>query len=153
MGSFWRDDLSGEALCHPSARQHLREASQLLHLFDVHHRGNLWLWGQSKDRAKAAQGPSISFPLLPPTRSRSHAQSLPVLQSTVRSFRKSPVPQIFTKCLTINHHSYQLSAKVEIFLFDQTLSPAHRPECDPKGSMAFLQNQFRCPPMLGARRT
>ena len=25
--------------------------------------------------------------------------------------------------------------------------------CDPKGSMAFLQNQFRCPPMLGARRT
>jgi len=27
------------------------------------------------------------------------------------------------------------------------------PECDPKGSMAFLQNQFRCLPMLGARRT
>ena len=26
-------------------------------------------------------------------------------------------------------------------------------ECDPKGSMAFLQKQFRCPPMLGARRT
>ena len=26
-------------------------------------------------------------------------------------------------------------------------------ECDPKGSMTFLQNQFRCPPMLGARRT
>ena len=25
--------------------------------------------------------------------------------------------------------------------------------CDPKGSMAFLQNQFRCPPVLGARRT
>jgi len=25
--------------------------------------------------------------------------------------------------------------------------------CDPKGSMAFLQNNFRCPPMLGARRT
>ena len=24
---------------------------------------------------------------------------------------------------------------------------------DPKGSMAFLQNNFRCPPMLGARRT
>ena len=22
--------------------------------------------------------------------------------------------------------------------------------CDPKGSMAFLQNNFRCPPMLGA---
>ena len=27
------------------------------------------------------------------------------------------------------------------------------PECDPKGNMACLQNQFRCPPMLGARRT
>ena len=27
------------------------------------------------------------------------------------------------------------------------------PECDPKESMAFLQNKFRCPPMLGARRT
>ena len=26
-------------------------------------------------------------------------------------------------------------------------------ECGPTGSMAFLQNQFRCPPMLGARRT
>jgi len=25
--------------------------------------------------------------------------------------------------------------------------------CDPKGSMAFLQNNVRCPPMLGARRT
>ena len=25
--------------------------------------------------------------------------------------------------------------------------------CDPKGSMAFLQNNFRCPPMSGARRT
>ena len=24
--------------------------------------------------------------------------------------------------------------------------------CDPKGSMAFLQNDFRCPPKLGARR-
>ena len=26
------------------------------------------------------------------------------------------------------------------------------PECDPKGSMAFLQTQSRCPHMLGARR-
>jgi hypothetical protein len=26
------------------------------------------------------------------------------------------------------------------------------PECDPKGSMAFLQNQFRCPFVLRARR-
>ena len=25
--------------------------------------------------------------------------------------------------------------------------------CDPKGSMVFLQNKFRCPHMLGARRT
>ena len=25
--------------------------------------------------------------------------------------------------------------------------------CDPKGGMAFLQNNLRCPPMLGARRT
>ena len=25
--------------------------------------------------------------------------------------------------------------------------------CDPKGSMVFLQNNFRCPPMLGARGT
>ena len=25
--------------------------------------------------------------------------------------------------------------------------------CDPKGSMAFLQKNFRCPPMLGAQRT
>ena len=25
--------------------------------------------------------------------------------------------------------------------------------CDPKGSMALLQNNFRCPPMLGAQRT
>ena len=25
--------------------------------------------------------------------------------------------------------------------------------CDPKGSMAFLQNNFRCPPMLGAPGT
>ena len=27
------------------------------------------------------------------------------------------------------------------------------PECDLKGSMAYLQKQFRCPPMLGAPRT
>ncbi|KAJ1489629.1 hypothetical protein T484DRAFT_3648188 [Baffinella frigidus] len=27
------------------------------------------------------------------------------------------------------------------------------PECDPKGSMAFLQNKSRCSPMLEARRT
>ena len=27
------------------------------------------------------------------------------------------------------------------------------PECDPKESMAFLQNQFCCPPVLKARRS
>ena len=32
-------------------------------------------------------------------------------------------------------------------------TPGSRSSCDPKGSMAFLQNQFWCPPMLGARRT
>ena len=69
---------------------------------------------------------------LPPPTKRSNGAVRPFTKKNARKTGK------------IHIHEFCLS-------FQKTLVLSFR--CDPKGSMAFLQDQFRCTPMLEARRT